>query len=193
MLQLLITAVLSSAVIAPLVTSQTAQAQRRGSLRQYPLLENSTYTYTTSTNIDSQGGFGLPFAEGDLEVIAGRQLFNSPFRMRAHVGGYTVLSTSIDVDDFDGLRVKIVTPDYATAREHKTRLILWQGGDDKAIYDNVQPGTVIDYDFALDYSESDNPGSISFEIQCDDSQGYYCSAYFVEAELSPTGEFIPPE
>ena len=138
-------------------------------------------------------GFGKPFAQDARDVIAGRRLYNSRFRMRAEPDAYTVLSTNIDTDSFDSLRVKFVTPDYAAAEEHQTRLILWQGGDDKVIYDNMQPGTVIDYEFALDYSNSDDPGSISFEIQCDQGKGVGCTVYFIEAELSPTGEFIPPE
>ena len=115
--KLLVTAALSSAMIAPLVVSQTAQAQqRRGSLRQIPLLENAAYSFTSSAAIGgSWAGFGEPFAEGEREVIAGRQLYNSPFRMRAEPDAYTILSTNIRSVSFVFLRVKFVTPDYSTA------------------------------------------------------------------------------
>ena len=54
--KLLTTIILSAAFLTPFVALQTAQAQRRGSLRQYPLLENAAYNHTSSSGI--LGGYG---------------------------------------------------------------------------------------------------------------------------------------
>lgn len=191
---LFIAAALSLTALTPIISSQSVEAQRQGSLRQYPLLENAAYSYISSGYDGSYGPFGQTFEEDEREVIAGRKLYNTQFQMRAEPGAYTVLSTNIDINDFDALKVKIVTPDYGVAEQHKTRIILWQDGDDKVSYDDVAPGTVINYEFALDYSESDDPGSISFELQCDEARLVVgCTMYVVEAELSPTGEYVPLE
>lgn len=193
-LKLLTAAALSAAIISPLIVSQTAKAQRRGSPRQYPLLENAVHNYISSGYDGSYGSFGQTFEEDEREVIAGRRLFTTQFQMRAESGEHTVLSANVNIDDFDALMMKIVTPDYAAAEQHITRIILWQGGNDIARYDDVAPGTVIDYEFALDYSESDDPGNISFELQCAGARtSVGCTVYFIEAELSPTGEYVPLE
>ena len=190
--------VVSIATTAISSSSLTADAQRRGSLRRFPLLENSNYRYLTS-RCNPYAAFSQCLERGDYEIIVNRQLYTARFRMRAEVGYYTVLVADIDTDDFDTLTLQMAIPDYAAIQEQQPRILLYQGGNVINTFDAIEPGSIKNYVFNLDDSGATNPGDVSVEIQCDKSnQATGCGVYFLEAELSPNGNFIssneePPE
>lgn len=190
-IRLLVAGVISIATLAISSSYLSADAQRRGSLKRFPLLDNSVHRYFTTGGDTSYTCCGRAFNTSEREIITQRQLHTSQFQLRATRGSYTVLTTQVDPERFDSLSLRMITSDQSVVHEPQMRLILWQGGDEKIIYDNIAPGSVLNYEFTIDYSASENPGDISIELQCDQTQyNIGCIVYFTDAELSPIGNFV---
>ena len=190
-LRLVTAGVVSIATLAISSPYLAAEAQRRGSLKRFPLLENSVYRYFTSGRSANLNCCGRPVNITDREVIVSRQLRTSQFQIRSDVSSYTVLTTEVDQEKFDNLSLQMVTSDQSALYNTKLRLVIWQSGNEKIIYDNITPGSVLDYDLNIDYSAGDSPGDISIELQCESATTTNgCFIYFTEAELSPIGNFV---
>lgn len=170
------------------IFSGPSAAQRQGPRIQFPLLDNATCRPVTS---DTRNLRQEVLERQEDSVAIGRRIYEYSFFMRARGGGYTTLVCQVDTNDFDTLTLQMGIADEAANRSEKITINLYQSGSNISTYDDVQPGDIISTVIDLADSTFSSPGDIAIELLCDQSTGYYgCYLLFVDAELSPTGEYV---
>lgn len=170
----------------------TAVAQRQTTpLRRYPLLDNATCSHNTSSGSGSYASVGRPFERRDMSPIISNQLRESSFHIRAGAGKFTTLVCNIDTSDFETLTLQMGLEDASSDRELKLTVEVMQGGSVIQNPPNLQPGGIINSVVDLKDMTHGNPGSVAIKLSCEKKErNVGCIVYFLEAELSPSGDFL---
>ena len=125
-------------------------------------------------------------------VAINRQIFDRRLSIGAdHDGGNTSLSCRVNSRDFSTVDLQMGITDASAQYAVSMTVNIYQGGNLKHTYNNVQAGTMINVLLDLqDPSIPSNQNSFAVEIlDCSSSGSSGCYLQFVEARLYPNDSF----
>lgn len=142
------------------------------------------------------GSNGWSELDSDNDPISiNRQVYNPLFYMRVEEEGFTTLSCRVDPERFSVLNLEFGVDDDSAWKAVRMTVNIYQGGELKHTYADMQAGSIARTILALDDSAiSQSPNNIAIEItDCDAQTGLFyernCALQVTEARLLPTSTY----
>lgn len=173
-----------SLFLAVITSVSSAHAQRIGSDTIFPIFDQAQCSDAST--------YYAEFEPWDENISIGRQLYRSPYRLRArhYDGEFALLTCEINTAEFDTLSLRMGIADNVRP-SHDATVKIYQGGNILGEYRQLVGGDMVEYTVDLLNTSVGTPGDIAVEILCYDAgHANDCYLYFVEAELAPTN-YVP--